>query len=335
MSDLLDNFLKPNVSEIVEFDLNRIKIVIEPLEKGFGYTLGCALRRVMLSSIPGAAVTEARITGILHEFTSKEGVREDIIDILLNLSEISFKLESRESVELSLSKKGPCTIIASDFTLPHDVKLINPDQVVANLDLNGNLNIDIRVLKRIGSRIVSNKNIYLDKKYAGWLSLDAFYSPINKVTYNVETTSTRTRSNLDKLTIIIETNGTIDALEILHWASRILVEQFSVFVLFDKKVIEEKKIIKEDVNPELVKFVDTLELTVRSTNCLRTEKVRYIGDLIQMSEADLLRMPNLGKKSLSEIKEVLKSKGLVLGTRDESWIKFKNENLNKEKSNET
>jgi len=335
MYDILDNFLKPRVSEIDEIDLNNIKITIDPLEQGFGDTIGCALRRVMLSSIPGACIVEAKINGVLHEFSSKDGVREDIIDILLNLAGIHFRLDGRDQVELSLNKIGPCSVFASDFLLPHDVKLVNPDHFIASLDIDVNFTLEVRVLKGIGYSLVNEKTSYLSKKYTGWLSLDAFFSPVNKVSYYTETTSTKNRFNLDKLILCIETNGTVTALEILHYASRILVEQFSVFVLFDKKIVEEKKIIKNDINPELFKSVETLELTVRSANCLRAEKVRYIGDLVQMTEADLLRMPNLGKKSLNEIKEVLKIKGLFLGTKDESWTNFKNESLNKDKLNET
>jgi len=330
MSDFLDSFLKPKLVDVVELESNKIKVVVEPLERGFGHTLGNALRRIMLSSMPGAAVVEARISGVLHEFLSKNGVYEDIMDLLLNLSGICFKLENRESVELSLSKKGPCKVFASDFVLPSDVKIINPKYVIANIDSSGDLGIDIRVLKDRGYKSVLHRYDYIKKDLIGWLPLDACFSPVNKVSYKVENTRVKNRTDLDKLIIFIETNGTITASEALHWSSKILSDQLSVFINFEREAVNDRQFVKDNINPELFKFVDSLELTVRSANCLKAENIHYIGDLVQKSEADLLKTPNLGKKSLMEIKDILHGKGLYLGYKDDSWLKFKDNDKNKD-----
>lgn len=326
MSNFLDNFLKPKLVDISETEPNKLKIVIEPLEKGFGHTIGNALRRVMLSALPGSAITEARISGVLHEFAIKDGMYEDVIDMLINLSNVHFKLEERDSAELSLSKKGPCKILASDFAVPDDIKIANPNFVIANIDYSGDLNLDVRVLKSKGCRLVLSKNNQIKKNLDGWFPLDAFFSPVNKVNFKIESTKTKSKIELDKLIIFVETNGTITASEALHWSSKILTEQLAVFIKFDKKEIEEQKTLKESINPELFKTVESLELTVRSANCLKSENIKYVGDLIQKTESELLKTPNFGKKSLSEIKDLLSSKGLSLGTKDDAWIKFKNEN---------
>lgn len=326
MSNFLDNFLKPKLVDISEPEKNKLKIVIEPLEKGFGYTVGNALRRTMLAALPGSAIVEAKISGILHEFESKDGVYEDIMEILLNLSNVHFKLEKRESVELSLSKRGPCKIFASDFAIPEDIKIANPNFVIANIDHTGDINLNVKVLKGKGCKLVLDKNEFIKKKNDGWFHLDAFFSPVNKVSYKIENTKIKEKIDLDRLIIFVETNGTITAAEALHWSSKILIEQLTVFVKFDKKEIDEEKMMKDNINPELLKTVEQLELTVRSSNCLKSENIKYIGDLIQKTEAELLKTPNLGKKSLTEIKNLLLERGLTLGTRDESWIKFKNEN---------
>ena len=326
MSDFLDGFLKPKLVDVIELNDNKIKVIIEPLERGFGHTLGNALRRIMLSSMPGAAVTEVKISGVLHEFTAKNGVYDDMMDILLNISNIFFKIEDKDYVELSLSKKGPCTVFASDFILPHGVKIINPEHIIANIDESGDLGIDIRVIKSRGYKTMLNDNNYEKKDFIGWIPLNAFFSPINKVSYKVENTRVKNRTDLDKLIISIETNGTISASEALHWSSRILSDQLTIFINFDKESVKDEKLIKESINPEFLKTVDSLELTVRSANCLKAENIYYIGDLIQKSENELLKTPNLGKKSLMEIKDILYKKGLYLGTKDALWLKFKSEN---------
>lgn len=325
MSNFIDGFLKPKVVDIVEVDKNNVRVTIEPLERGFGHTLGNAMRRILLSSMPGCAVVEAKISGVLHEFVSKDGVYEDIIDILLRLSGICFKLEGRDSVELSLSKKGPCQICASDFVLPHDVKVINPDYVLANVDASGDLGIDIRVLRSNGCRMAVNKHDFSKKDLIGWLQVDAFFSPVERVSYEVENTRVKNRTDLDKLIVSICTNGTITASEALHWSAELLCDQLSVFINFEKENIDKKVFSKNNVNSELLKTVDSLELTVRSANCLKAESIYYIGDLVQKAELELLRTPNLGKKSLTEIKDVLLKKGLTLGSKDENWLKTKEE----------
>jgi len=325
MSNFTDGFLKPKVVDIIEVDKNNIRVVLEPLERGFGHTLGNAMRRILLSSMPGCAVVEAKISGVLHEFVSKDGIYEDIIDILLKLSGIHFKLEGRDSVELSLNKKGPCQIYASDFILPHDVKIINPDYILANVDISGDLGIDIRVLRGRGCRMAINKQDFSKKDLIGWLQLDAFFSPIERVSYEVENTRVKNRTDLDKLTIFIFTNGTISASESLHWAAEILCDQLSVFINLEKENVDRKIFSKNNINIELLKTVDSLELTVRSANCLKAENIYYIGDLVQKSELELLRTPNLGKKSLTEIKDVLLKRNLILGCKDENWVKIREE----------
>jgi len=331
MSDFLNGFLKPKLVDVIELDDNKIEVTIEPLERGFGHTLGNALRRIMLSSMPGAAVTEVKISGILHEFTAKNGIYEDIMDILLNLSNTYFKLEDKDYVELSLNKKGPCTVFAEDFILPQGVKIINPKHVIANIDETGELGIDIRVIKGRGYRTILNNKEIAKKNFIGWIALNSFFSPINRVSYKVENTRVKNRTDLDKLIMSIETNGTISASEALHWSSKILSDQLTVFINFDKESVKDDRLVKESINPEFLKSVDSLELTVRSANCLKAENIHYIGDLIRKNESELLKTPNLGKKSLMEIKDILSKKGLHLGTKDELWLKFKAENLNKNK----
>lgn len=326
MLNFIEDFLKPKVIDIVELDKNNIRVIIEPLERGFGDTLGNSIRRVLLSSMPGCAVVEVKISGVLHEFMSKDGVYEDIVDILLKLNDIHFKLNSnRKSVELSLNKNGPCQILASDFILPHDVEIINPDYVLANVDSIGNFGIDIRVLKSKGYRMAVDTYKFDEENFIGWLKLDAFFSPIEKVSYEVESTRNQNKTDLDKLVLFISTNGTITASEALHWAAEILRDQLSVFVDMKKTCVDKNVLSKSSVDIDLLKTIDSLELTVRSANCLKAENICYIGDLIQKTEAELLKTPNLGKKSLAEIRDVLLKKGLFLGSKDESWLKIKEE----------
>ncbi|HIH2762868.1 MAG TPA: DNA-directed RNA polymerase subunit alpha [Candidatus Azoamicus sp.] len=330
MSSFFDDFLKPKIVDVKDLTNNDISIVIEPLERGFGHTVGTALRRVLLSSIPGCAVIEARLSGVLHEFMAKDGVYDDIMDIMIKLSGICFKMHNREHVELSLSKKGPCDVFASDFVLPSDVEIINPNYFITAVNVSGDLGIDIRVHKGRGYTS-SNEKVDLNKlDFSGWLKLDTSFSPINRVSYEVENIRFKDRSDLDKLIINISTNGTIGAIESLHWASKILSEQLSVFISFEKEKVDIKSSVKDKINHELFRTVDNLELTVRSANCLKAENIYYIGDLVQKSEAELLKTPNLGKKSLAEIKHVLHERGLSLGCKDSNWSKvleeYKNDN---------
>lgn len=323
MQNSVSGLLKPRLVEVVSKTPNHSRIVIEPLERGFGHSLGNALRRVLLSTIPGCAVTDVEIEGVLHEYTTIEGVQEDVIDILLNLKKLAAKLHSRDEVELTLTKNGAGSVTAADIVLPHDVEIINPELIIANLTQSGVLNMKIRVRRGRGYEPVSmRKSISGFNPAMGALQLDASYSPIVKVSYQVESTRVEQRTNLDKLIIELETNGTVDPEATIKLAATILHEQLSVFVDFEKvnDQLEEEKIEVEEVfEPVLLRPVDDLELTVRSANCLKAENIFYIGDLIQRTEVELLKTPNLGKKSLTEIKDILALKGLSLGMRLENW----------------
>jgi len=323
MQSSISGLLKPRLVEVVSKTPNHSRIVIEPLERGFGHSLGNALRRVLLSTIPGCAVTDVEIEGVLHEYTTIEGVQEDVIDILLNLKKLAVVLHSKDEVQLTLTKNGAGCVTASDIDLPHDVEIINPDLVIANLTQTGSLNMKIRVRRGRGYEPVSVRKLNSEHSLAvGALQLDASYSPIVKVAYQVESTRVEQRTNLDKLVIELETNGTVDPEETIKMAATILHDQLSVFVDFEKvneKEAEEEVEIEEVFDPVLLRPVDDLELTVRSANCLKAENIFYIGDLIQRTEVELLKTPNLGKKSLTEIKDILALKGLSLGMRLENW----------------
>ena len=323
MQNSISGLLKPRLVEVVSKSPNHSRIVIEPLERGFGHSLGNALRRVLLSTIPGCAVTDVEIEGVLHEYTTIEGVQEDVIDILLNLKKLAVVLHSKDEVELILSKNGAGCVTAADISLPHDVEIINPDLVIANLTQAGVLNMKIRVRRGRGYEPVSVRKLNSDHSpVVGALQLDASYSPIVKVAYQVESTRVEQRTNLDKLVIELETNGTVDPEQTIKMAATILHDQLSVFVDFEKVndlVPEEEVEVVEVFDPVLLRPVDDLELTVRSANCLKAENIFYIGDLIQRTEVELLKTPNLGKKSLTEIKDILALKGLSLGMRLENW----------------
>jgi DNA-directed RNA polymerase subunit alpha len=323
MQNSISGLLKPHLVEVINKSANHSRIVIEPLECGFGHSLGNALRRVLLSTIPGCAVTDVEIQGVLHEYTTIEGVQEDVIDILLNLKKLAVVLHNKDEVELTLSKNGAGCVTAADFTLPHDVEIINPDLIIANLTQVGVLNMKIRVRRGRGYEPVSVRKLNSEQNLTvGTLQLDASYSPVVKVAYQVESTRVEQRTNLDKLVIELETNGTVDPEETIKLAATILHDQLSVFVDFEKvsdQVEVDEIQIEEVFDPVLLRPVDDLELTVRSANCLKAENIFYIGDLIQRTEVELLKTPNLGKKSLTEIKDILALKGLSLGMRLENW----------------
>ena len=323
MQNSISGLLKPRLVEVVSKSPNHSRIVIEPLERGFGHSLGNALRRVLLSTIPGCAVTDVEIEGVLHEYTTIEGVQEDVIDILLNLKKLAVILHSKDEVELTLTKNGAGCVTAADIILPHDVEIINPDLVIANLTQAGVLNMKIRVRRGRGYEPVSVRKLNSEHSLVvGALQLDASYSPIVKVAYQVESTRVEQRTNLDKLVIELETNGTVDPEQTIKLAATILHDQLSVFVDFEKvndQIAEEVIEVEEVFDPVLLRPVDDLELTVRSANCLKAENIFYIGDLIQRTEVELLKTPNLGKKSLTEIKDILALKGLSLGMRLENW----------------
>ena len=318
--DMIKDFLTPKEILVEEVDSNNSKIVLEPLERGFGHTLGNALRRIILSSIPGAAVSEAKINGVLHEFGSIDGVKEDVINILLNLKGLSVRLSDQEEVEISVNKSGSGDIKGSDFELPAGVEIVNPDHVVATLADKGSLEMTAKVTK--GRGYVPVDIIALaesEDTEVGSLKIDASYSPIKKVSYSVENARVENRTDLDKLILEVETNGTIDPEEIVRLAATILQRQLMAFAELGFETEEPEEDETPPVDPIMLRPVDELELTVRSANCLKVEKIHYIGDLVNRKESDLLRTPNLGRKSLNEIKEVLAARGLSLGLELENW----------------
>jgi DNA-directed RNA polymerase subunit alpha len=318
--DMIKDFLTPKEILVEEVDSNNSKIVLEPLERGFGHTLGNALRRIILSSIPGAAVSEAKINGVLHEFGSIDGVKEDVINILLNLKGLSVRLSDQEEVEISVNKSGSGDIKGSDFELPAGVEIVNPDHVVATLADKGSLEMTVKVTK--GRGYVPVDIIALaesEDTEVGSLKIDASYSPIKKVSYLVENARVENRTDLDKLILEVETNGTIDPEEIVRLAATILQRQLMAFAELGFETEEPEEDETPPVDPIMLRPVDELELTVRSANCLKVEKIHYIGDLVTRKESDLLRTPNLGRKSLNEIKEVLAARGLSLGLELENW----------------
>jgi DNA-directed RNA polymerase subunit alpha len=318
MQGSVTEFLKPRIVDVQLINERRAKVTLEPLERGFGHTLGNALRRILLSSLPGCAVTEAEIEGVLHEYTTIEGIQEDVIDVLLNLKGLAIRMHARNEAMLSLRKKGQGPVLASDITLDHDVEIVNPDHVIANLTKDGELAMTLKVERGRGY-VPAPMREDSENRPIGHLRLDASFSPVHRVTYTVDSARVEQRTNLDKLIIDIETNGTIDPEDAIRQAAGILQDQLSVFV--DLKGKEEAKHEEQEaeIDPILLRPVDDLELTVRSANCLKAESIYYIGDLIQRTEVELLKTPNLGKKSLTEIKDVLASHGLSLGMRLENW----------------
>ena len=316
----LSDFLTPQVIQVEEFDSCHSRVVLEPLERGFGHTLGNALRRILLSSMPGCAIEEVEIDGVVHEYSTIEGVREDVIEILLNLKGVAVVLNSNDEAILTLSKKGAGTVTAGDIATDHDVEIINPDHVIANLNTNGELTMRLTVRKGRGYSPADSRVSEDDETRAvGKLVMDASYTPVIRVSYSVESARVEQRTDLDKLVIDIETNGTIDPEEAIRRAATILQHQLGVFVDLKSEIAAEPEVHEDEIDPILLRPVDDLELTVRSANCLKAEDIYYIGDLIQRTEVELLKTPNLGKKSLTEIKDVLATRGLSLGLRLENW----------------
>lgn len=318
MQSAIGELLKPRLVDVQKISDTRAKVVLEPLERGFGHTLGNALRRILLSSMTGAAVTEVEIDGVLHEYSAIEGVQEDVIEVLLNLKELAIRMHNRSEATLTLNKKGPGPVTAGDITLDHDVEVVNPEHVIANLTKSGELNMTIKVQTGRGYQPASARSDEEDRPI-GRLQVDSLFSPVRRVSYNVEAARVDQRTDLDKLIIELETNGTLDPEGSIRTAATILQDQLTHFIDLKGKAQEEPKEEEPAVDPVLLRPVDDLELTVRSANCLKAENIYYIGDLIQRSEVELLKTPNLGKKSLTEIKDVLASKGLSLGMRLENW----------------
>ncbi len=296
--------LKPHIVDVQSIDERHAKITMEPLERGFGHTLGNALRRIMLSTIPGCAVTEVEIEGVLHEYTTVEGVQEDVLDILLNLKNLSVRMDGRDEATLELKKKGSGPVYASDIELVSDVEIINPDLVIANLTEVGELNMILKVERGRGYQPATVRK----EGEEG-----------SRPTYTVDTARVEQRTDLDKLIIDLETNGSVNPEETIRQAAAILQEQLSIFVKLESTEEEAQVEPEAEIDPILLRPVDDLELTVRSANCLKAENIYYIGDLIQRTEVELLKTPNLGKKSLTEIKDVLATHGLSLGLRLENW----------------
>jgi DNA-directed RNA polymerase subunit alpha len=319
------NLLKPKAIQVEQVAINRAKVTLEPFERGYGHTLGNALRRVLLSSMVGYSATEVTIAGVVHEYSSIDGVQEDVVNILLNLKGVVFKLHNRDEVTLSLRKDGEGAVTAADIQTPHDVEIINPEHVIAHLSHGGKLDMQIKVEKGRGY-VPGSMRRFADEptKALGRIVLDASFSPVKRVSYTVESARVEQRTDLDKLVIEIETNGAISAEDAVRASSKILVEQLAVFAQ-----LEGSELSAFDApttrggagtfDPILLRPVDELELTVRSANCLKAENIYYIGDLIQRTENELLKTPNLGRKSLNEIKEVLASRGLTLGMKLEAW----------------
>ncbi len=314
-----NELLKPRIIDVQPVTAAHAKVVMEPFERGYGHTLGNALRRILLSSMAGYAPTEVKIEGVVHEYSALDGVQEDVVDILLNLKGVVFKLHGRESVTLTLSKEGEGSVKASDIQLTHDVEIINPDHVIAHLSAGGKLNIEIKVEKGRGYQPAPARQSKDENRTIGNIVLDASFSPVSRVSYQVESARVEQRTDLDRLIIDVETNGVIEPEEAVRQAARMLISQLSVFADLEGTPAPEEKPQAPQIDPILLRPVDDLELTVRSANCLKAENIYYIGDLIQRTETELLKAPNLGRKSLNEIKEVLASKGLSLGMRLENW----------------
>jgi DNA-directed RNA polymerase subunit alpha len=320
MQRSVNEFLSPRHIDVQEISKTRAKVVLEPLERGFGHTLGNALRRILLSSMPGCAVTEVEIDGVLHEYSTIEGVQEDVIEILLNLKGVAVTMHNNDEAVLTINKTGPGAVTAGDIQVNQDVEIANPEHVIANLT-SGSLNMRLTVTRGRGYVPADSRISDEDETRAiGRLQLDASYSPVLRVSYAVESARVEQRTDLDKLVIDIESNGTIDPEECIRRAATILQQQLAVFVdLEDAGEQAKAEPAEPEIDPVLLRPVDDLELTVRSANCLKAEQIYYIGDLIQRTEVELLKTPNLGKKSLTEIKDVLASKGLSLGMRLENW----------------
>lgn len=319
MQTNVNKFLTPKVIAVEAINRHFAKVVLEPLERGFGYTLGNALRRILLSSMPGCAIIEAKIEGALHEYSTLDGVQEDVIDILLNLKGISIVMHGRDEVMLELHKKGPGPVRAGDIMLTHDVEIVNPDHLIANLTQKGELKMVLKVVRGRGYQPAVTRKEEGYERATGVLQLDASFSPVQRVSYIVERARVEQRTDLDKLIIELETNGSIEPEAAIRRAATILQEQLAVFV--ELKHADDQQITSEysDINPILLRPVDELELTVRAANCLKAENIYYIGDLVQKEEADLLKTPNLGKKSLNEIKDVLATHALSLGMSIPNW----------------
>ena len=320
MQRAVNEFLTPRHIQVEEMSKTHAKVTLEPLERGFGHTLGNALRRILLSSMPGAAIVEVEIDGLLHEYSTIEGVQEDVIEILLNLKGVAVKLHERDEATLTLVKSGAGAVTAADIQLDHGVEIANPEHVIAHLAAGTELKMTLKITSGRGYETVESRNQNDEEtKAIGKLQIDATYSPVQRISYSVDNARVEQRTDLDKLVIELETNGTIDPEEAIRRSATILQQQLAIFVDLENEEVVEQQKEEEEIDPILLRPVDDLELTVRSANCLKAENIYYIGDLIQRTEVELLKTPNLGKKSLTEIKDVLASRGLSLGMHLENW----------------
>jgi len=319
MADSATSFLKPKLVDVNTKDGTRSRVTIEPLERGFGYTLGHAMRRILLSSIPGSKITDVRIDGVLHEYSTIEGVQEDVIDILMNLKSVSLLKHLPDAAVLKLYKEGPCVVTAADIQLDHEIEVVNPEQVICNLSKDGKISAELTVRNGRGYETVDQRKQTDEDKQIGMMQLDVSYSPILRVSYSVDNARVEQRTDLDKLTLNLETDGSIEPEDAVRRAATILHQQIAVFVNLEETEAEEEEDLGPEIDPILLRPVDELELTVRSANCLKAESIYYIGDLVQRTEVELLKTPNLGKKSLTEIKDVLAQRGLSLGMQLEKW----------------
>ena len=325
-----NELLTPRIIDVQNISPLHAKVVMEPFERGYGHTLGNALRRILLSSMTGYAPTEVKIAGVVHEYSALDGVQEDVVDILLNIKGIVLKLHNNNEAILSLKKVGKGVVTASDIEIGHDVEIMNPDHVIAHLTSGGKIDIQLKVEKGRGyvpAAIRRNKD---SDKSIGTILLDASFSPIRRVSYTVESARVEQRTDLDKLIMDLETNGVVEPEEAIRYAARVLVQQLSVFADLESTPIPKELPQVPQIDPILLRPVDDLELTVRSANCLKVENIYYIGDLIQRTEAELLRTPNLGRKSLNEIKEVLASRELTLGMKLDNWPPANLDNIAKD-----
>ena len=312
-------YLKPRVVDVEVISPVRARVTLEPMERGFGYTLGNALRRVLLSSIPGFSITEVKIDGVVHEYSTLDGVQEDVVDILLNLKGVALKLNTKSETTLTLKKSVEGVVTAGDFDTGHDAEIANPGHVIAHLTKGGKIDLEVKVEMGRGYQPVPARQKTDEDRVLGFIMVDASFSPINKVSYHVESARVEQRTDLDKLIMDVETNGVVEPEQAIRDAARILMGQLSVFADLEGAPTEVEVKHTPQVDPILLRPVDDLELTVRSANCLKAENIYYIGDLIQRGENELLKAPNLGRKSLNEIKDVLASKGLTLGMKLENW----------------
>lgn len=319
MQDFINSLLIPRSIQVDRLGDTRAKVILEPFERGYGHTLGNALRRILLSSMPGHAITEVKIDGVLHEYSTLDGVQEDVIDILLNLKGVAINAHNHEELTVRINKQGPGAVLAGDIQAEGDVEIINPDYIIANITGDTTLNMELKVVRGRGYQPAASRDIDEESKSIGYLHIDASFSPVRRVAYAVEAARVEKRTDLDKLILDIETDGTLDPEEAIRISSTILQHQLISFVDLKDDAKSNAATDAPEIDPILLRPVDDLELTVRSANCLKAENIYYIGDLIQRSENELLKTPNLGKKSLTEIKSVLASKSLSLGMKLENW----------------